>query len=77
MLTCIELNVERFKILHSTVEGAEGTALGLVKNLLLQQNLHTRIVTCRHETLTMSLHLEVLNQGSKNMCPDYITLHVI
>lgn len=51
-LTCIDRNWTQLKILHSTVEGAERIAFGLVKNLLFQQNLHTRIVTCREKTLT-------------------------
>lgn len=51
----------RLKSLHSAVEGAERAAFSLVKNLLLQQNLHTRIVTCTQENINhISLYHKVL-----------------
>ncbi len=51
VLTRIDRNRRQLKILHSAVEGAERIAFGLVKNLLFQQNLHARIVTCRRESM--------------------------
>lgn len=58
-------NRRRLKILHSTVEGAERIAFGLVKNLLFKQNLHARIVTCGRKSINqISLPLSAHNQHS-------------
>lgn len=47
------------------MEGAERIAFGLVKNLLFQQNLYARIVTCRKESINhirnMKLSMPIIN----------------
>lgn len=66
VLTRTDRNRRQLKILHSAVEGAERIAFGLVKNLLFQQNLHARIMTCRRESMNhhQLSFWGVHNQGS-------------
>lgn len=68
VLTYMGRNRGEQRSLHSTVQGAERIAFGLVKNLLFQQNLHTRIVTyrkeCRKHQLYQPSSLSAHNRGS-------------